>query len=209
MRNFGRGTIRTRLRTCGCVCCLLTALITVLVGDLQRSIVDHRSEDMLFQGIINSDPGTVQRAIDSGTPPDSSPSPPRLMRYIEDTLTPDESRIRTSALILACDIGKPDIVDTLLSHGADPNLQNVWGDTPLITAVKHKREAVIRLLLRRGADIDEQDADGVTPLIQACKGRMQATAVTLMNMGAGVHHKSLNGETALIASTADRSGAVT
>src|SRR5262249_25028356 len=49
------------------------------------------------------------------------------------------------------------LMDWLKSHGADPNSQGLYGDTPLHTAVIYDRsfdDSVIRTLLRMGADVN-------------------------------------------------------
>ncbi|KAM0415652.1 hypothetical protein ACHAPT_013402 [Fusarium lateritium] len=54
----------------------------------------------------------------------------------------------------------------LLDHGADPNIINNHGSSPLYRAVIHERYEVVELLLERGANIDQVDLN-VTPVMGA------------------------------------------
>jgi ankyrin repeat protein len=52
------------------------------------------------------------------------------------------------------------IIASILSGGADPNIQTVYGDTPLIVAVRHELEEAVELLVAAGADIHKKNPDG-------------------------------------------------
>jgi len=52
----------------------------------------------------------------------------------------------------------------LLEHGANPNLQDREGTTPLHTAVHHCQRGLIALLIRKGADPNIKDHLGKVPL---------------------------------------------
>jgi uncharacterized protein len=51
-----------------------------------------------------------------------------------------------------------------LRHGADPNLRDNNGLTPLISAVARNRFEIVKLLVADGADVDATDPQGLTPL---------------------------------------------
>lgn len=58
-----------------------------------------------------------------------------------------------------------DVVKILLEHGADPNTQDKWGQTPLHLFAGHVGEVqTIHLLITYGADASIKDKDGNTPL---------------------------------------------
>ncbi|MBQ2672085.1 MAG: ankyrin repeat domain-containing protein [Clostridia bacterium] len=64
---------------------------------------------------------------------------------------------------------KPDLeiarrVTRLLDHGANPNVQNEWGITPLHVATENIKPNTVKLLLDRGADPNIQDNRGCVPL---------------------------------------------
>ena len=60
------------------------------------------------------------------------------------------------------------IVEELLAHGADPNIENEYRETPLMAACIEERVSTVKLLLDHGADIESldniQDVDGKTEL---------------------------------------------
>lgn len=89
----------------------------------------------------------------------------------------------------------PEIADILLSAGADPNVRNRMGATPLWNAALMGRVEVIRLLILYGAEInvrsDFAPLDSATTL-----GRIEAMEV-LLDAGAQVDIQSPSGSTPL------------
>ena len=69
-----------------------------------------------------------------------------------------------TALILACQEGHLTCVESLLAWGADPNLANSQGATPLHAAGSR---AIAELLIRHGADPTKLDKLGRTPYMVA------------------------------------------
>ena len=52
----------------------------------------------------------------------------------------------------------------LLERGAQPNMENYLGATPLHSAAHYGRKEMVQLLLERGADPNKNDAFRRTPL---------------------------------------------
>ena len=68
-------------------------------------------------------------------------------------------------LLYAVKYRKADLVDILLSKGADPNAQNPTnGETPFIVAVKKNDDFMVKTLLKAGAKSDVLDNEGTSPL---------------------------------------------
>lgn len=55
-------------------------------------------------------------------------------------------------------------VQLLLTYKADPNIQDIKGETPLVIAAKLKCIETVRLLLKEGADPRIKDKNGNSPL---------------------------------------------
>ena len=89
-----------------------------------------------------------------------------------------------SALMVA--VGRRDATWTafLLSNGADPNLANRKGETPLIVAARIGFLQGAEWLITRKARVDEANRMGETPLIVAVQARQTPLVRFLVSKGA-------------------------
>ncbi len=73
------------------------------------------------------------------------------------------------------------MIEILLKRGADPNVQNLQGDTPLICATKYAggKADTVKLLVDAGSDLAVMDDDGKTALDYA-KAKEQQEAIALL-----------------------------
>jgi ankyrin repeat protein len=72
----------------------------------------------------------------------------------------------------------------LLQKGADPNIRDSAGNTPLILAAQASREDLVQLLLTYKANINLGNSSGQTPLIIAVNNRDAGVARLLIDKGA-------------------------
>lgn len=72
----------------------------------------------------------------------------------------------------------------LLAKGANPNLADNRGNTPLMNAVQARFEDGVRTLLAGGAQIDKANGSGETPLIRAVQLRDIGLVRLLVAQGA-------------------------
>ncbi|MCK0532188.1 MULTISPECIES: ankyrin repeat domain-containing protein [Sphingomonadales] len=72
----------------------------------------------------------------------------------------------------------------LLAKGANPNLADNRGNTPLMNAVQARFEDGVRTLLGNGAQIDKTNGSGETPLIRAVQLRDIGMVRLLVAQGA-------------------------
>lgn len=77
-----------------------------------------------------------------------------------------------------------EIVDILLDHGADPNVEDSLSRTPLYLAVYNEDVEVVSILLDRDANIEISDNTGKTPLHRAAIAGSEKIAQLLLNAGA-------------------------
>jgi len=103
----------------------------------------------------------------------------------------------TTALMIAAERPKTDVLEVLLQKGANANLQNQAGETALMRAAKHDRPQAIDLLHQVQARLDTTDLDGKTALIWAAMTRSSRAARALVDDGADFDIADRQGETAL------------
>jgi hypothetical protein len=101
------------------------------------------------------------------------------------------------------------IARLLLDKGANLEVRDKHGATPLLYAAGYGETAVVKLFLERGANIEETNSDGRTALIAAACNcpiiDMPDTADSvrlLLKNGADIEARDKQGETALIAAAA-------
>jgi ankyrin repeat protein len=75
-------------------------------------------------------------------------------------------------------------VRTLIARGADPNVKNNDGETPLAQAVQRNQPEALKALLEGGANPNERLKDGSTPLNLAIERNMPGILEALLAGGA-------------------------
>ncbi|KAI1875708.1 uncharacterized protein JN550_001994 [Neoarthrinium moseri] len=100
-----------------------------------------------------------------------------------------EKRDRITALHLAASLGVCNIVQTLVTYGANPNYADRYGATPLHYAADFGCASCIDILVSAGAKVDlEAPKTAVkTPLFYAAKRGNLDAANTLLNLGAHIY----------------------
>ena len=89
------------------------------------------------------------------------------------------------------------VIQLLLARGADPDLGNQSGWTPLHEAAWSGNRDVMQLLLDRGANPNGAAKGGLTPLHIAARWCNKDTAQFLLNAGAEPNRENNSGETPL------------
>jgi hypothetical protein len=79
----------------------------------------------------------------------------------------------STALYIACANDKIDVVKLLLKAGANPDIPNSKGTTPLSISTQHGNIFIIKSLLAANADVNKADMDSRTPLYYARKNLEQ------------------------------------
>ena len=78
------------------------------------------------------------------------------------------------------------MIKALIDLGADPNLADEGGTTPLVAAAMRDHVPSIKVLLENGADVDKPGPDGVHPLSLAIADSRYEVAKVLIEGGADV-----------------------
>ena len=107
----------------------------------------------------------------------------------------------SAPLLAAIDTNQEDMVDLLLTAGADVNFPSRGGRTPLIVPSCGGYSGIVSQLIRAGARVNDSDCDGRAPLSWAA-GNIHpedkvAVAKFLIAAGAEIDAKDINGATAL------------
>jgi ankyrin repeat protein len=106
-----------------------------------------------------------------------------------------------SGLIYSCKMGNIEVVDVLLSHGANVHLKNRYSYDALMYACElENNERIVELLLSAGANVNVFNSCKMTPLCIACKIGAAKTVKLLLKHGAVVDHPHDNGYSPLFLS---------
>lgn len=103
-----------------------------------------------------------------------------------------------TALHVAVNSGKKDIVEFLISEYASVHLRDAWGVTPLYYAAIHNYEKIADFLMAKGADANAGDEKGITLLYYAVWDASKDAVKLLMGKGANVNAKDSAGYAPLI-----------
>ena len=91
-----------------------------------------------------------------------------IVRFFKDRRIDDPVGCGYShPLLFAAREGLYELASVLVKNGADVNVCDMAGSTPLCHAVFRKNTAVAELLLRHGADVDHENLKGKSPLYLA------------------------------------------
>lgn len=105
--------------------------------------------------------------------------------------------MRDTALLSAARSNKIKVVTYLLKKGANVDIGNETGGSPLGTAVMFNHLAVAKALIDAGANVNHLDQFGQPPLLIASKARHPDAVKLLLAHHADVHFKDQSGTSAL------------
>jgi cytohesin len=196
----------------------LLVVIGIPTGFVVREYRHERANRDLIVAIQAEDTGRAIAALKAGADPnarDHSGDKPRsfgeearrlLDRLLHPGAKPDADA-RPTALLLLCQPEKraerqerdpSDLVKALLEAGADPNVSDADGNSPLILMAFWQYEKPFLLLLAHGADVRHQDSGGNTPLhAVALWNGSAAMAESLLAAGADIEARDQDGRTPL------------
>jgi len=106
-------------------------------------------------------------------------------------------------LLVACTAGDLSKTKALIASGADVNVRDEYGETPLHKAVLRRFREVVAVLLAKGADPNAKANNGFTPLHFAVRTGQTDLVETLIAKGAKVDARSDFGTTPLFIAVAN------
>ncbi|XP_062525122.1 ankyrin repeat domain-containing protein 17 isoform X10 [Bombyx mori] len=128
----------------------------------------------------------------------AAPAAPAPAAYCAMDVDGETDSNHDTALTLACAGGHEDLVELLLSRGADIEHRDKKGFTPLILAATAGHEKIVEILLNHGADIEAQsERTKDTPLSLACSGGRYEVVELILSHGANKEHRNVSDYTPL------------
>lgn len=100
-------------------------------------------------------------------------------------------RLQYSSIFIPSEKGDTDTIRILFDAGADLNLTNRLGETPLIYASKAGKREAVKLLIKLGADVNKKDNSYKSAVDYAIKNNFYDIAKFMLINGANLKDESL------------------
>ena len=145
--------------------------------------ITETAEDRVFTAVLQDDVMAVARFLESGG----------------NVNTKRTDGDQETLLIDACLGGKTNIVELLIKHGADPNIQTKYGRTAIMKTCVGGHTGIAKLLLDHGADVNTRSKLGGAAITSAAHSGNVDLLRLLVSKGADVNTCDLLGQTPLMA----------
>lgn len=172
------------------VCTVLFSFILINCGSVGSSNTLSSSPTAIYVAPLSIDEQFLN-AVNQGDLNEVE----RLLQDGADINYKEPHRQGMSALAVASSQGNSVMALFLVASGADVNLQNNSGETPLHFAVSANNLEIIQFLIENGADIQPQGDS--TPLLAAARRGYFEIVQFLVRNGADINRRDNNGNSAL------------
>ena len=129
---------------------------------------------------------------------DSSNSGESIIKALKGLEIDEKTNNGSTALALAANQGKLDVVKYLIGHGAKIDEKNNNGYTALINATYKGHLDIVKCLVGAGAKLDEKNNYGYTAFMFAANQGKLDVVEYLFGQGAKINEKNNNGSIALV-----------
>jgi ankyrin repeat protein len=113
----------------------------------------------------------------------------------------ENKQLSSALLMVAAFNGKSNLVDILLMYGADINVTDEAGRTPLMLVAESGHKEIVENFLQKNAEVDIQDKQGRAALSFAAQSGNSEIVALLINAGSNIQIRSKYGNTPLILAT--------
>jgi len=207
-RRFRRAVFLT-----GFVGLLLVGGYGLWLFQAQRN--QYALDRQLIAALVKSDIVQGLALVKDGADPNAphSPPPAPTLQRLFDFLFRRSSLLRNdspTAILIACGdhwgegeatLGNfrdaPQLVQTMLEHGANIETKDQEARKPLLLAIEDDKPQTVRVLLEHGADTNTKSKNGETPLQAACLARSSEYVRVLLEHGANANALDDNGTSVL------------
>ena len=156
-----------------------------------RNVISYAINQTVMQTMVEQEELSLYRLVEAG-------QECQVEEFLKQDMDVNErAKYGWTALLIASAQRYPRIARLLLDAGANPDLQNDLGATPLMFVAQYGNADTCRLLLEHGANTDLQDTLGRTALIVATREGFADVVAMLLRDGANAAIKDRNGMTAL------------
>jgi ankyrin repeat protein len=159
-------------------------------GPSPLSVAAANGFKAIAQLLVDQGADLEARAADGTTPLSAAASNGRteMVSWLlaKGAAVNSKDRNDSTSLLLVLRSGNSslEVIKQLLEHGAQVNLTDAPGNSPLHYAVDRNSEELLRLLLQYKPDLEVRDREGMTPLEDAVSRRKPAMCTLLLEAGA-------------------------
>jgi uncharacterized protein len=137
----------------------------MIVRKADLTAIDRNGNMLLHAAVLAQQPDLIRLLLGKGADPNAMTGASRITwRYEANFKTATYEPVSKSPLLLAAESGNPDIMQVLVSAGADPKIRSSDGGTLLHAAVVSANPEVLAAALRLLPDPNVADNNGLTPL---------------------------------------------
>jgi ankyrin repeat protein len=101
----------------------------------------------------------------------------------------------------AIELNNLEVLYYIVENGADVNLLNYDGNTPLLMAIEQQNLEIIQYLVENGADVNLENGDRYTPLLMAIEQQNLEIIQYLVENGADVNLEYSDGYSPILLAT--------
>jgi ankyrin repeat protein len=148
--------------------------ISILIAVVLVSCSETDKQETFFNAVGRNDIEVVKGYLKTGTD-------------VNQLYYSPKHKMQMAPLHLAAILSNEEMIDFLLNNGAEINIKNADGTTPLQYAISKERYQVAKLLIEKGADVNNKGYRGATPLHDGVLTNQKEIAELLIKSGADLN----------------------